>query len=262
MTRRTVIPKNRSVLRCIVVPSALFVAFVSCGGKSATSDKTTSGGSSEVGGAAGSAAAGGMAGIGPGSAGAADATGGAGRAGIAGFGGIAAESGGAAGSDGAAGSADSSAGAGGSSTTSCVNVSGGGKEPRYKLTVVGTQFNTDEGEHMRIAVASQTPNRVGIADLPIVGGAFTLSMPQVLNAGQYIGVTLYVDRNHDNTCQTDEHAWDWTTSAVAGDMRFDVTPDQLCDKTLGSCRARQPTQQPCWVGTGQTKLTDPLPCTP
>ena len=159
------------------------------------------------------------------------------------------------------------AGSGGSSgsgalANACVNVSGGGNEPWYNLTVVGTQFNADEGAHMRIAVASQTPNRVGIADLPIVGGAFTASLPQVLNAGQYIGVTLYVDRNHDDICQTDEHTWDWTTSAVAGDMRFDVTPDQLCDSTLGSCRARQPTQQPCWVGTGQTILTEPLPCTP
>ena len=165
------------------------------------------------------------------------------------------------------GSDSSAAGSGGSSgsgssTIACVNVSGGGDKPWYNLTVVGTQFNADEGAHMRIAVASQTPYRVGIADLPIADGAFTASMPQVLNAGLYVGITLYVDRNQDDTCQTDEHVWDWATPAVAGDVRFDVTPDQLCYSAIGGCRARQRTQAPCWVGTGQTILTEPLPCTP
>lgn len=160
------------------------------------------------------------------------------------------------------GGAAASAGDGGSATSSCVNLSGAGDEPWFDLTVYGTGFDAEEGEIMRLAVASQSPNRVGLADLPIVDGAFDLSMPQVLNKGWYVGVTLYVDRNHNDTCETDEHVWDWTTRAVASDIRYDVTPDQLCDSTLGSCRPRTPTQEACWVGTGDTNLMEPLPCTP
>jgi hypothetical protein len=154
------------------------------------------------------------------------------------------------------------AGAGGAGDDSCVNVSGAGDEPWFDLTVVGTQFGADEGERMRIVVGTQDGNRVGIADLPIVGGAFSLSMPEVLNNGWYIGVTLYVDRNDDDTCETEEHAWDWATRSVVGDMRFDVTPDQLCDNTSMTCRPRQSTQEPCWVGSGDTNLMEPLLCIP
>jgi hypothetical protein len=224
------------------------VAFIGCGGTTSLSSggHADFDGSSDGGGAAGRAAAGGMAGIGP-SVGGANAAGGAG--GIAGSGGIA---------DGAAGSAGVTD-AGGSSTGTCVNVSGGGPEPWYNLTIVGTQFNADEGQTMRIVVASQTPYRVGIADLPVVGGAFTLSMPKVLNAGLYMGITLYVDRNHDNMCQTDEHVWGWATSAVMGDLRYGVTPDKLCDPTFG-CRPR-PMQYPC-LTSGDPSLMAPLPCTP
>jgi len=180
----------------------------------------------------------------PGGVGGADA---GGSAGVGGSGGIV-------GSGGTAGS--------GSATGSCVNVSGAGDEPWFDLTVVGTQFDADEGQRMRIAVGTQAGNRFGIAELPIVGGAFTLSMPEVLNAGWYVQVTLYVDRNDNDTCETDEHVWDWATRSVIGDMRFDVTPAELCDSTLMSCRAWQPTVQACWVGTGQTNLMEPLRCIP
>ena len=71
-----------------------------------------------------------------------------------------------------------------------------------------------------------------------------------------------MDRKDNDTCETDEHVWDWATRSVIGDMRFDVTPDELCDETLMACRALQPTQQACWVGTGDTDLTEPLPCIP
>ena len=143
---------------------------------------------------------------------------------------------------------------------SCVNVTGAGDEPWFDLTVVGTQFDADEGKRMRIAVATQTGYRVGIADLRIVGGAFALSMPRVLNAGLYVGVTLYVDRNDNDACEPEEHAWGWATRTVIGDMRFDVTPTEMCDRTLMGCRPWQPPLSPCWVGTGDTDLTQPFPC--
>ena len=185
----------------------------------------------------------------------------------AGSGGISgSDSGGAglAGTDGEAGTAGAAdaAGAAGTAQGACVNLAGAGDEPWFDLTVVGTHFDADEGGRVRIAVATQTPNRVGIADLPIATGSFTLAMPGVLNAGWYVGVTLYVDRNDNDTCEPDEHVWDWTTRAIKGDMRYDVTPEQLCDSTLGSCRPRQPTQQACWVGSGDTELTKPLACNP
>jgi hypothetical protein len=84
----------------------------------------------------------------------------------------------------------------------------------------------------------------------------------VLNAGWYVGVALYVDRNDNDTCETDEHVWDWATRIVVGDMYFEVTPDELCDHSLMGCRRKQPTRSACWVSSGETKLTEPLPCIP
>src|SRR5262245_34895196 len=92
-------------------------------------------------------------------------------------------------------------GAGGASRDPCVNVSGAGRQPWYDLTIAGTQFNADEGARMRIVVASQSPNRVGVGEVSIKNGAFTLSLPQVLNSDLYIGISLYVDRNQDNACE-------------------------------------------------------------
>jgi hypothetical protein len=143
-----------------------------------------------------------------------------------------------------------------------VNVSGAGDQPWFDLTVAGAAFVNEEGKRMRVVVATQTGNRVGLADVPIVKGAFTLTLPEVLNAGWYVGVTLYVDRNDNDTCETDEHVWDWTTRIVVGDMYFEVTPDELCDHSLMGCIRKQPTRQACWVGSGETKLTEALPCIP
>lgn len=145
---------------------------------------------------------------------------------------------------------------------SCVNVSGAGDQPWFDLTIAGTDFDADEGKRMRVVVATQNGNRVGLADLPIVKGAFTLTVPKVLNASWYVGVTLYVDRNDNDTCEPEEHAWDWATRIVVDNMYFEVTPDELCDHSLMGCRRRQPTRQACWVGSGETKLTEPLACVP
>jgi len=156
----------------------------------------------------------------------------------------------------------SGAGAGGAGDETCVNISGRGTEPWHDLTIVGTEFDADEGERMRVVVATQAGNRVGIADVPIVDGAFTVSMPRVLNDGYYVGVTLYVDRNHDDTCATEEQAWDFATRSAVTDMRFDVKPNELCESVSMTCRPRSSTQAPCWVGTGDTNLMEPLPCDP
>lgn len=234
----------------------LFLVFVGCGGRSANDkgagDNESPGGGGADAEAHGGAAAGGARGGTLGNAG------GSGKrpTGAGGVGGSP--------TDGAGGSAAASgdfgiAGAAGADGNACVNVFGGGIEPWYDLTIFGTGFGADEGKHMRIAVASQSPYRVGIADLPIVDGAFSLSMPGVLNARRYVGITLYVDRNNNDTCETDEHAWDWTTRTVIGNMRFDVTPDQMCDETLMNCGPPDPTQV-CAVGTGDTNLMRPLPC--
>jgi hypothetical protein len=130
------------------------------------------------------------------------------------------------------------------------------------LTIVGTLFEADEGARMRIAVATEQGNRVGIAEATITGGAFTLSIPQVLNDSWYVGITLYVDRNDDDTCEPDEHFWGFTTRAVASDIHFEVTPDELCSSTFGTCSPRHQADQPCSIGSGDTVLTKPVPCTP
>lgn len=280
MTLSSLPAGNRKALASIPVLVCLLSACIGCGGSSSSSDGsggdddspprggggtagdggTPGGGASGQGGGARGGTSGdtGGAGTDPGGAGGVDTGGGAGVGGAR-TGGTTG-SGGEAGASGMAGAAGM-AGAGGAGSDTCVNVSGGGDEPWYELTVFGTEFDADEGARMRVAVASQTPYRVGIADVPITDGAFALSMPGVLNAGLYVGVTLYVDRNENDTCEDDEHVWNWTTRSVIGDMRFDVTPDELCDGTLMTCRPNDPTA-PCLVGTGQTDLTEPLPCTP
>jgi hypothetical protein len=257
--------RARSALGWLGIQSCIVTAFIGCSEKSATRKDDAAGPLPEAGSVGdGGVNTGGRGGADAGIGNAAANLGGSGGAGSAGQGGASGSAGGAgatggAGSGGVAGSAGMP-GADGSAADSCVKVSGGGDAPWYDLTVVGTQFGADEGAHIRIAVATQTGNRVGIGDLPIVGGAFTFSMPQVLNAGWYVGITLYVDRNHNDVCETGEHLWDWTTKIVNSNMRFDVTPNQLCDKSLMNCRPRSPTQQACWVGSGDTDLRQPLPC--
>ena len=259
--------RNRSVLGRTAVASCLGLAFIGCGGSSTGAGNAGNAGENDPpalggGGSAGTQARGGSggkggSGVNRGGAGG-DAASGAGVGGTesAGEAGSASTMAGSNGDAGAAGLV----GTGGSESVSCVNVAGGGKEPWYALTVVGAHYEVDEGARMRIVVATQSGNRVGIAELPIVGGAFALSMPGVLNAGLYVGVTLYIDRNDNDSCETNEHAWDWTTRTVVGDMRFDVTPDEMCDRTLMNCRPWEPPQPACWVGTGDTDVSKPLPC--
>jgi hypothetical protein len=282
---------NRRVLASIPVLACLGLAFIGCGGSSSDGgsggddDSPPQGGEGALGGGGSGQGGGGQSGTSgetggagtdpggggtdPGGGGAdpggggADPGGGAGGADAGGTGtGGTSGSGGEAGTSGMAGAAGM-AGAGGTGSDSCVNVAGGGAEPWYDLTLVGTEFDADEGERMRIVVASQTPYRVGVADLPIVDGAFALSMPGVLNAGLYVGITLYVDRNENDTCEDSEHVWNWTTRSVIGHMRFDVTPDELCDSTLMTCRPNDDDPAlSCFVGTGDVDLTEPLPCSP
>ncbi len=266
MTLVTIALANRPFAAAL---PCLLVALIGCGGESSSSD-----GSSDDGTQAGSAgdddsggsASGGVGGGGRGGAGGSADTGGAGGVDVGGSAGVGGTgAGGRGGSGGSAGDAGIGGaagigGEGGTTADSCVSISGAGDEPWYDLTVAGTEFDADEGARMRIVVATESPNRVGIADVTIVNGAFTVSMPGVLNESWYVGVTLYVDRNEDDTCQPDEPVWKLTTSAVAGDVRYDFTPDQQC--MLGACVGPPPTQPICLVGGGVTDLTEPLPCNP
>jgi hypothetical protein len=272
----TAVPEPRAVLGGIAALAFLFSAFVGCGGTSSSDRNAVAG--SPAAGVSGAGEAGGTRGgtsgdtggsrTDPGGAGGVELGGGAGVDG-SGTGGAAtggaatggAATGGSTSSGGIAGS-DGTAGAGGAEDDSCTNVSGGGDEPWFDLIVVGTRFDADEGKRMRFVVGTQAGNRLGIAELPIVGGAFALTIPEVLNSGWYVGVTLYVDRNDNDACETEEHTWNFTTRSVLGDMRFDVTPDELCDDTLMTCRAAQPATEVCRIGSGDTDLTAPLPCVP
>jgi hypothetical protein len=260
MTRLLVAPRRRKVIGCMAFLCSLPLVSEGCGRTSANESveqdppSLGGGGSGPSGGTRGghsgsTASAGSEAG----GDGVVDAQGGSGVSGAATAGTSAA---------GRAAGAAGAAGAGAVGSDSCVNIAGAGVEPWYDLTIVGAEFDTEEGERMRIAVATQEGNRVGIADIPIVDGGFTVSMPAVLNAGAYVGVTLYVDRNHDDTCDADEHVWDWATRSVMGNVRYDVTPDELCSNTMMTCRPWKPTQAACWVGAGDTNLTEPLSCTP
>jgi hypothetical protein len=270
MTLPTIALANRpfaAVLPCLVL------ALIGCGGESSSSDGGGDGGThggSAGAGDSGGTASGGTAGVeAGGSGGKGGATtggkggtsaGGKGGTGTGGSGGTGTGGIGNSGGSAAAAGAAGMAGEGGSSTGSCVNISGAGDEPWYDLTVVGTEFDADEGARMRIVVATAAPNRVGIADVPIVNGSFSVSMPGVLNAGWYEGLTLYVDRNDNDVCEPDEPVWQMTTAAVTGDLRYEFTPDQRC--MLGACGRPPPMPPACWVGGGDTVLTEPLTCNP
>ena len=146
MTLSTATTANRRVLGWILALSCVSLALAGCGGRASESTGTSNaGGSGTDPGGAGGGNTGGAAGIG-----------GTGTSGATGSGGVAGAG---------------VAGAGGAGEDSCMSVAGAGDEPWFDLTIVGTEFHADEGEHMRIVVATQDGNRVGIADLPIVDGA-------------------------------------------------------------------------------------------
>jgi hypothetical protein len=153
-----------------------------------------------------------------------------------------------------------SAGAAGTTPDSCVNVVGGGDQPWYDLAITGSQFEAGEGERMRVVVATEAGNRVGIGEVLIANGAFSLSIPAVLNVSWYVGITLYIDRDLNDACEPEEHFWGWTTRAVASDIEYEVTPTQLCSSTFGNCSPRGTMPQICTVGSGDTDPRKPLPC--
>jgi hypothetical protein len=173
-------------------------------------------------------------------------------------------SGGGTGSGGTVGSSGSEGGLG--STGVCRQPVSHSSETPTDLLVRGTALDSYDGQTARVFVHmhSRDIDDIGIGEVRIEEGAFELSFPR--SQVSYTGVTVYVDTQLDDTCDTsDDPSGSITTGGVIGS---DVIVD-VCGE-LGPGCSRCPEARHCHylelqVGAakcwnGPYDLSSPIPC--
>jgi hypothetical protein len=160
--------------------------------------------------------------------------------------------------------ADAGADVDGGGTNSCVSVTGGGLEPWLDLQIVGRQFDAYEGRRIRVVVACQVGQRLGVAEAAIANGAFALTIPATFVYGCYTEIALYVDDDADDACDVGEPLWGFVTGIVQENLAVEATPDGPCLSGGGpsmakGCR-RWPTPAGSCVINFQSDLAMRLPC--
>jgi hypothetical protein len=154
----------------------------------------------------------------------------------------------------------------GGGTNSCVTVTGGGLEPWLDLEIIGRRFDPYEGRRIRIVVAAGGGGRLGVADVPIAGGAFELTIPGTFNYGAYTEIAMYIDDDDDEACDVGEPLWGFVTGIVQENLLVEATPDGPCLSGGGpsmskGCRRWPPPAGPCAINF-QADLAKRLPCPP
>jgi hypothetical protein len=160
--------------------------------------------------------------------------------------------------------ADAGADVDGGDTKSCVSVTGGGLEPWLDLQIVGRQFDAYEGRRMRVVVACQVGQRLGVAEAAIANGAFSLTIPGTFVDGCYTEIALYVDDDADDACDVGEPLWGFVTGIVQENLLVEATPDGPClsgggPSMVRGCRPWSDPPAPCVVNF-QSDLAMRLPC--
>jgi hypothetical protein len=98
-------------------------------------------------------------------------------------------------------------------TGACVDVSHVGATQKNELEVIGTGFEADEGQMIRI-IATQGAPTYGLGEAPIQNGSFDIVMPGVL--GDYTGLAVHVDKVRNEACDPDkEFIWQMTTGPAS-----------------------------------------------
>jgi len=152
--------------------------------------------------------------------------------------------------DGAGGGGTSAGGSSGSGGTGdCVDLSHFDDVMRMKwdLRVIGTGFEADEGNTVRVVVTLGEPS-YGLGQAAIRSGSFDFVLPGTVEP--YTGIGVYIDRGRDDACDVnDDSLWQRTTGGVYGDYVWELTPDE-----------RDPAGAPPCNINGIFDLTNPLPC--
>jgi hypothetical protein len=154
----------------------------------------------------------------------------------------------------------------GAGSNPCIGVTGGGLEPWLDLQIVGRQFDAYEGRRIRIVVFNGVGDRLGVADVAIVSGAFELTIPGTFNYSSYSEISLYVDDDADQACDVGEPLWGFVTGAVKENLLVEVTPDGPCLSGGGpsmaiGCHPWRPPVGPCTIN-GEGDLAMRLACPP
>jgi hypothetical protein len=141
----------------------------------------------------------------------------------------------------------------------CVDVSHVDEMQRDDLEVIGTGFQADEGQMIRILVTHGAPT-YGLGEAPIDDGSFDIYLPGVL--GDYTGIAVHIDSVRNDACDPDqEFIWQTTTGPASargpdftesgGRIVWEVTPGTLRTfDAAGACNLN-----------GIFDLTTPIPCT-
>ena len=135
---------------------------------------------------------------------------------------------------------------GGGGTTSiieprddCRSVTGGGTKPWFDLLVKGSGFTDENGVRARVIAQVQDGYRFGLGDAVIQDGKFQIDLKQSLNDGSYVNISVYLDRDMNDSCNQEEHLIDFTTGIVNDDYQLDLSPLKLCTPEFGgSCSPR------------------------
>jgi hypothetical protein len=161
--------------------------------------------------------------------------------------------GGAAGEEGGTaeeGGAPASGGAGSVRPDGCVDFSHFEYGPRmtWDLQVLGTGFEADEGDRVRVVVTYTGEPSYALAESTIQSGSFDIAMPGIIEP--YTGIGVYIDEERNDACDVDvDKLFTLTTGGVFGDFVWEITPDE--PDPAGAA--------PCYIN-GIFDLTTALPC--
>jgi hypothetical protein len=96
---------------------------------------------------------------------------------------------------------------------------------KWDLRVIGTGFEADEGERVRVVITYSGEPSYGLAETAIQGGSFDIVLPGATEP--YTGIGVYIDRDRDEACTIDvDTLFTRTTGGVYGDFVWEVTPDE------------------------------------
>lgn len=115
------------------------------------------------------------------------------------------------------------------SSSACVTIDSSVIEQgrdKVDLDVNGTEFNAYNGSQARVLTTQgHDKGYIGIADIEIVDGSFSLHLPQALT--DYTGIGLYIDINKNDRCDANEPMWEITNGPATQNEIFEFSPESI-----------------------------------
>lgn len=119
---------------------------------------------------------------------------------------------------------------------------------KWDLRVIGTGFEADEGNRVRVVVTYSGEPSYGLGETAIQDGSFDILLPGATEP--YTGIGVYIDRDRDDACTLDvDSMWQKSTGGVFGEEIWQVTPDEPDPAGASPC-----------IINGILDLTQPMPC--